>query len=53
LHELPGAEVNATDGRGRTPLDLADDREIIALLRAAGAACGEGSVFSDGRCRRE
>ena len=48
-----GAAVNATDRRGRTPLDLARDPETIALLRAAGAACGEGSVFSDGRCRRE
>ena len=46
-----GAAVNATDRRGRTPLDLARDPEIIALLQAAGAECGEGSTFSDGRCR--
>ena len=46
-----GAAVNATDLRGRTPLDLAHHPAVIAALRAAGAECGQGSVFSEGICQ--
>ena len=39
------------DDNGRTPLDYAQDPVVIEALRAAGADCGLGSVFTDGRCR--
>lgn len=45
-----GADVNAADDDGFTPLDRATDPDIVALLRAAGAECGEGRVFANGRC---
>ncbi|MEZ5284848.1 MAG: ankyrin repeat domain-containing protein [Vicinamibacterales bacterium] len=46
-----GADINATDGKGRTPLDVAqrrDDRDAMALLRAAGAhATAAGTAGMD------
>ena len=37
-----GADVNAMDHEGLTPLDRATDPAIIETLRRAGAECGEG-----------
>ena len=45
-----GADVNAMDHEGLTPLDRATDPAIIETLRRAGAECGEGRTFTDGIC---
>ena len=36
-----GADVNAKDFGGTTPLDMADDKEIADLLRKHGGKTGE------------
>lgn len=44
-----GADVNAEDDRGQTPLDIAYEdkrKEMIAILKAAGARRGKGVVNS-------
>ena len=47
-----GADVNAEDDRGKTPLHDATDPNIVAALRAAGAECGEGYVFTASGCEK-
>jgi ankyrin repeat protein len=36
-----GADLNAKDDDGTTPLDMADDKEIADLLRKHGGKTGE------------
>ena len=40
-HLASGADVNATDDRGGTPLDVTNDKEIADLLREHGGKPGE------------
>jgi ankyrin repeat protein len=35
-----GADLKALDAQGKTPLDYAEDEQIISALKAAGAAQG-------------
>jgi hypothetical protein len=38
---VKNADVNAKDDKGRTPLDLAEDKETADLLRKHGGKTGE------------